>query len=79
MQARSVIRNVEEDLQELDETDRAIKRLGQRIRAQEQRLVQLKRDGIGIQSAEKIRADLCNSLQELVKHRALILQALEVN
>jgi len=72
MLRRSEIRNVEEDLQELDEADRAIERLRQRIRAQEQRLLQLEQDGIDSQSAERILGNLCDSLRELVRHRALI-------
>ncbi len=76
MQAQSFIRNKEEDLEELDETDRAIERLGERIQAQEKRLAQLKREGIDVKSAEEIRANLCESLKELLKHRALIQHAL---
>ncbi|PLP97943.1 hypothetical protein CYJ10_24420 [Cupriavidus pauculus] len=76
MQARSVTRDTEEDLDELDETDRAIERLEKRIQAQEQRVAQLKREGIVGQSAEQIRVNLCESLEELVRHRALILHDL---
>ncbi|WER46981.1 hypothetical protein CupriaWKF_05240 [Cupriavidus sp. WKF15] len=73
MQARLAPRNIQEDLKELDDTERSIERLGQRIHAQERRIAELKRDGIESNSAEQIRARLCDSLSDLVKHRALIL------
>lgn len=71
-----VTRNIDEDLEDLDKTDQAIERLGKRIEAQEQRIAQLKRDGIDSESAEQIRANMCSTLKELFKHRALIMHAI---
>lgn len=76
MQARLAPRNIQEDLRELDDTDRSIERLGLRIQAQERRIAELKRDGIESKSAEQIRAKLCDSVCDLVKHRALILHGM---
>ena len=76
MQARLAPRNIQEDLKELDDTDRFIERLGRRIHAQERRIAELKRDGIESKSAEQIRANLCDSLRDLVMHRALILHGM---
>jgi Spy/CpxP family protein refolding chaperone len=71
-----VTRNIEQDLEDLDETDQAIERLGKRIEAQEQRIAHLKKDGIDSETAEQIRASMCDSLKELIKHRALIVHAI---
>lgn len=77
MQAGSeVTRCVEADLEDLDETDQAIERLGKRLEAQERRIAQLKRDGIDSTSAQQIRASIRDSLKELIMHRALIMHAL---
>lgn len=76
MHARAATRNIEEDLRELDETARSIERLGARIQAQERRIAALRRDGVETVSAEEIRARLCDSLKDMVMHRALILHAM---
>lgn len=65
-----------DDLEDLDETDQAIERLGKRIAAQEQRIAHLKRDGIDSETAEQIRAAMGDSLKQLLMHRALILHAM---
>lgn len=74
--ATEATRSIETDIEDLDDTDRAIERLGNRIDAQEQRIAQLKRDGIDGESAEKMRADMHDSLKELIMHRALIMHAI---
>ncbi|RDK05460.1 hypothetical protein DN412_36860 [Cupriavidus lacunae] len=74
--ALEVTRNIEEDLEDLDETDQAIERLGKRIDAQQQRIAHLKRDGIASETAEQIRANMCDSLKELIMHRALVMHAI---
>ncbi|MGT2493159.1 hypothetical protein ACU4GD_28275 [Cupriavidus basilensis] len=69
-------RNIEEELEDLDETDRAIERAGKRIEAQEQRITQLKREGTDIESAEKLLGDMRDSLKQLIMHRALVVKAI---
>lgn len=69
-------RNMEAELEDLDETDSAIERAGKRIEAQEQRIAQLKREGIDSESAEKLLADMRDSLKELIMHRALIIRTI---
>jgi len=77
MQAGSAVtRSLEDDLEDLDETDLAIDRLGRRIEAQEQRIAQLRRDGIDSWSAEQILANMRDSIKELIRHRTLITQAI---
>lgn len=71
-----VTRNIEEELVDLDETDRAIERSGKRIEAQEQRIAHLKRDGVDGESAELLLADMRDSLKQLILHRALIVTAI---
>lgn len=71
-----VTRSIEEDLEDLDETDQAIERLGKRLEAQEQRIAQLKRDSIASETAEQIRSNIRDSLKELIMHRALIMHAI---
>ena len=56
-------RNIEDELEDLDETDRAIERSGKRTEAQEQRIAQLKREDIVSESAEKqLTRSRCTSL-----------------
>ncbi|WP_244222561.1 hypothetical protein [Cupriavidus lacunae] len=74
--ALELTRSIDKDLEDLDETDQAIDRLGKRLEAQEQRIAQLKRDGIDSTSAEQIRGSIHGSLKELIMHRALIIHAL---
>lgn len=71
-----VTRSIEEDLKDLDETDLAIERLGKRIAAQELRTAQLKRDRIDSDTAEKMLANMRDSLKKLIMHRALIVHAI---
>lgn len=40
----ALTRSIKEELEDLDETDRAIERSGKRMEAQEQRIAHLKRD-----------------------------------
>jgi len=77
MQAGSAVtRSLEDDLEDLDETDLAIDRLGRRIQAQEHRIAQLKKDGLYGPSAEQIVVSMRDSLKELIRHRMLITQAI---
>ncbi|MGO4812786.1 hypothetical protein AB4156_24830 [Cupriavidus sp. 2MCAB6] len=69
-------RNIEEELEDLDETDSAIERAGKRIEAQEQRIAQLKREGTDSESAEKLLGDMRDSLKQLIMHRALIVKTI---
>lgn len=71
-----ITRSLEEDLEDLEETDQAIERLGKRLEAQEQRIAQLKRDRIASETAELIRSNIRESLKELMMHRALIVHAM---
>lgn len=72
-------RSLEEELEDLDETDRAIKLAEKRLDSQKRRLAQLKADGVQSQSAERILADMNRSLEDLIRHRALVVQAIFVN
>lgn len=69
-------RDIEESLEDLDETDRAIEHAEKRVEAQEQRIAQLKREGIDSKSAEQLLADMCDSLKQLILHRALIVKSI---
>ncbi|KJK21106.1 hypothetical protein UB46_29470 [Burkholderiaceae bacterium 16] len=69
-------RDIEEELEDLDETDRAIEHAGKRVEAQEQRIAQLKQEGIDSKSAEQLLADTCDSLKQLILHRALIVKSI---
>lgn len=69
-------RNIEEELEDLDETDSAIERAGKRIEAQEQRIAQLKREGTDSESAEKLLGEMRDSLKQLIMHRALIVKTI---
>ncbi len=69
-------RNLEEELEDLDETERAIERSGKRIEAQEQRIAHLKMDGVNSESAEKLLADMRDSLKQRIVHRALIVKTI---
>ncbi len=66
------VRSVEEDLEDLDEAGRAIERSEKRIEAQQQRIAQLKRDGVDSEPAEHILVKMRASLKELIMHRALV-------
>lgn len=70
------LRSIEEDLQDLDETDQAIERLSNRIDAQQQRVAQLKRDRVDANTAEAMLANMRASLKQLVMHRALVVHAM---
>lgn len=74
--ALEVTPNIEEALEDLDETDRAIERSGKRIEAQQQRIAQLKREGMDSESAEQLLANMWDSLKELLMHRALVVKAI---
>lgn len=74
--ALEVTPNIEEELEDLDETDRAIERSGKRIEAQQQRIAQLKREGMDSESAEQLLANMWDSLKELLMHRALVVKAI---
>ncbi|CAN7768153.1 hypothetical protein LJR296_007258 [Cupriavidus necator] len=67
-----VTRSLDKDLEDLEETDQAIERLGKRLEAQEKRIAQLSKDGIDSTGAEQIRA----SLKSLIMHRAMIMHTL---
>lgn len=72
-------RSLEEDLEDLDETHRAIALTEKRLDSQKRRIAQLKEDGIECHSAEKMLADMHRSLKDLIRHRALVIQAIFVN
>jgi len=71
-----ITRRLGEHLEDLHETNQVIERLEKRIDAQERRIAQLKIDGVDIEPAENLRDGMRNSLQELIKHRALIMLAI---
>ena len=70
------VRSVEVDLEDLDETGRAIERSEKRIEAQQQRIAQLKRDGVDSEPAEQILVKMRVRLKELIMHRALVALAM---
>lgn len=76
MQPGLEARCIEQDLQDLDDTDLAILRAEKRIAAQELRIAQLNRDGIDSASAQAMLANMREGLKELIMHRALIVHGI---
>jgi hypothetical protein len=68
--------SIEEDLEDLDETDRAIERAEKRLYAQEQRVALLRKEGVDDDSANTLLANMRSSVKELIMHRALVAHAL---
>ncbi|WP_240745800.1 hypothetical protein [Cupriavidus oxalaticus] len=76
MQPGLEARCIEQDLQDLDDTDLAILRAEKRIAAQELRIAQLNRDGIDSASAQAMLTNMREGLKELIMHRALIVHGI---
>lgn len=72
MQASISRGGFEADLRDLDETERAIEQLERRIVSQRVRMSRLNGSPPERTSAETLLAGLHASLQEMIKHRALI-------